>query len=143
MITLMKKNLLFLMVTLLSLSIQAQSLVIGNVKAQKSPVASNIQLPRNIKRALAANQYLCGYYNTDDLAQYGSGLGAYTSGVCKVATEFDTDIYKNYAGFKVVGMRVGLCYNITDFGVFISKLDNNNIVAYKEKKVGTGTAGWT
>ena len=138
----MKKKLLFVVASLLTLSIQAQSFVIGNVKAQKSTVASNIQSPKNIKRALAANQYLCGYYNSDDLAQYGSGMGRYTSGACKVATEFGTDIYNNYIGFKVVGMRVGLCYNITDFGVFISKIDNNNIVAYKEKNVGTGTAGW-
>lgn len=90
----------------------------------------------------SGSQYLCGYYNTDELAKYGSGMGYYTSGVCKAATEFGKDIYMNYTGFKVIGMRVGLCHSVSNFGVFISKVSNQSFVDFKQKSVGSGENGW-
>ena len=139
----MKKILLFAAACLLSLGASAQSIItLGNLKAERSTVAFSAPQNNVTRRALAENQYLCGYYNTDDLAEYGSGMGTYTSGVCKAATEFGEEIYKGYAGFKVVGMRVGLCAAVSDFGVFVSKVSGDNIESFKEKNVGNGTIGW-
>ena len=142
----MKKILFLAVACMLSISIQAQQFVVKaneGIAAKKSAVAASIQ-QQSVKshRALAENQYLVGLYNTDDLAQYGSGMGSYTSGVCKAATELDPELYKNYAGFKVVGMRVGLCANTTNFGVFVSKVSGNSIVDFKSKSVGNGETGW-
>lgn len=140
----MKKILLFAAACLLSLGITAQTITtLGSIKAERSTAA--FQAPEMISshRALAENQYLCGYYTTDELSNNSYGMGYYTSGVCKAATDFGQDIYGSYTGFKVVGMRVGLCYQVTDFGVFISKVNNSgNITDFKEKSVGTGDAGW-
>ncbi len=117
----MKKILLSMIVCLLTLGIQAQ----------------NTNAP-----ALSDNQFLCGYYLTDDLAQYGSGLGSYTSGVCKAATLFDNAITQNYDGFKVVGIRVGLCAAVSDFGIYVGKITNSSIQDFRNKSVGTGNKGW-
>lgn len=137
------RKLLFLAAYMLSMGASAQFLNLsGSMKANHSSVKFQQENVVSSHRALAANQYLCGYYNTDDLATYGSGLGSYTTGVCKAATDFTEDIYKNFAGFKVVGMRVGLCESVSDFGVFISKVSGNSIVDYKSKDVGTGNTGW-
>lgn len=138
----MKKFVIFAAACLLSLSINAQSFkTIGQQKAERSTVA--FQAPENMssRRALAENQFLCGYYTTDDLAEYGLGVTSLNE-VCKAATEFGPQIHGGYAGFKVVGMRVGLCYAVSDFGVFISKVGENSYIDFKEKAVGTGTAGW-
>lgn len=90
----------------------------------------------------AGDQYLCGQYTTDDLAEYGSGLGSATKGVCKVATVFDSEVTASFDGFKVVGMRVGLIEDITNFGVFVDKLKNGSIISFKSKEVGSATKGW-
>ena len=140
----MKKLLFLAIASMLSLSIHAQQSVIRTAKGiavQKSATAVH-QERLTSRRALAENQYLCGLYNTDDLAEYGSGMGSYTSGVCKAATEFGPEVYKDYAGFKVVGMRVGLCADTPDFAVFISKEEKGGIVEFKNKSVGTGLKGW-
>ncbi len=138
----MKKFLLFAAACLLSLGITAQTITtLGSIKAERSTAA--FQAPEMISshRALAENQYLCGYYTTDDLAQYGLGVTSLNE-VCKAANIFSSDIFGGFVGFKVVGMRVGLCYGVSDFGVFISKIENSSIVEFKSKTVGTGTAGW-
>lgn len=138
----MKKILLLATACMLSLGINAQSIkTIGQQKFDRSKVAFQAPKETVSRRALAENQFLCGYYTTDDLAEYGLGVTSLNE-VCKAATEFGPQIHGGFAGFKVVGMRVGLCYGVSDFGVFISKVENNSIIDFKEKAVGTGTAGW-
>ncbi|MCR5535365.1 MAG: Omp28-related outer membrane protein [Bacteroidaceae bacterium] len=142
----MKKVLFLAVACMLSIGIHAQQFVVKaneGIAAQKSAKAANFQ-QQSVKshRALAENQYYLGLYNTDDLAEYGSGMGSYASGECKAATEFGPEYYHNFAGFKVIGMRVGLCANTSNFGVFISKISNNSIVDFKSKSVGTGVTGW-
>mgnify|MGYP002624936869 CR=1 FL=1 len=138
----MKNFLLFTATCLLSLSAGAQPIKVNTFEeVKRSTVPFLMQENAGSRRALAANQYLCGYYNTDDLAQYGLGVTSLNE-VCKVANEFDPDIYGAFAGFTVVGMRVGLCADISDFGVFISKIENDNFVDFKEKSVGAGKKGW-
>lgn len=144
----MKRFLLFAATCLLTLGVNAQALVMKQsadnvLKTGKSKTAFVMNEVRKAPRkALAANQYYCGLYTTDEIAEYGSGMGSYTSGVCKAATIFTEDVYKNFAGFKVVGMRVALCCDITDFGVFVSKEEGGNIVEFLSKQVGTASAGW-
>ena len=74
----MKKLLFLAIASMLSLSIHAQQSVIRTaqgIAVQKSAKAVH-QERLTSRRALAENQYLCGLYNTDDLAEYGSGMGA-------------------------------------------------------------------
>lgn len=138
----MKNFLLVTATCLLSLCAGAQPLKVNTFEEVKRSTAPfHVQENTVSHRALAANQYFCGYYTTDDLAQYGLGVTSINE-VCKVANEFGPDIYGAFAGFKVVGMRVGLCADVSDFGVFISKIENDNIVDFKEKTVGTGKSGW-
>ncbi len=89
-----------------------------------------------------AGQYLCGLYTTDDLAEYGSGMGSYTKGACKVATPFDSQVTASFDGFKVIGMRVGLVEKITGFGVFVDKIVDGNISSFVSKEVGSASKGW-
>lgn len=145
----MKKTLLFLAFCLLSASMIAQTIDFikpanNQLKAQMSNNPSFVQNnDRSYIKALNEGQYLCGLYGTDDLAENGSGLCNYTSGVCKAATIFDKAITENYNEFKVVGMRVGLCCNITDFDVFVNKITSSgSISTFKSKQVGKGLQGW-
>ncbi len=138
----MKKFLFITATCLLSLSMGAQPLKVNTFEeVRRSSTPFLVQESTGSHRALADNQYLCGYYDTDDLAQYGLGVTSLNE-VCKAANEFGPDIYGAFAGFKVVGMRVGLCANVSDFGVFICKNENNSIVDFKEKSVGVGYSGW-
>lgn len=144
----MKRILLLAATCLLTLGINAQALVMKQsadnaLKAGKSRTAFVMDGIRKAPRkALASNQYYCGLYTSDDIAEYGVGMGAHTSGVCKAGTFFTEDIYKSFIGFKVVGMRVAVCCDITDFGVFVSKSDEENTVELFSKEVGTATKGW-
>ena len=144
----MKRILLFIATCLLTLGIHAQPLVMKQtddnaLKAGKSRTVFVMNSPKKAPRkALASNQYYCGLYTTDDIAEYGVGMGAYVSGVCKAGTFFNEDIYKNFIGFKVVGMRVAVCCDITDFGVFVSKIEGESIVDFFSKEVGTASKGW-
>ena len=142
----MKKRLFLAVACMLTLGIHAHKLITetsDGITVQKSEKAAHYQKHSTTShRTLAENQYFCGYYTSDALAQYGSGMGSYTSGVCKAATEFTPDIYKNFEGFKVIGMRVGLCANISDFDVFISKVKSSTIEEFKSHTVGNGLTGW-
>ena len=144
----MKKILLFLTACLLSTGIHAQQLFTRQTNGSlplihsTQRIAAIPQQSLSARRALADNQYYCGYYNTDDLSQYGYGLGAYTSGLCKAATEMGSDIYGNYIGFKVVGMRIGLLANVTDLSGFIGIADNNTITEFKTTSTIDGITGW-
>ena len=145
----MKKTLLFLAFCLMSASMMAQAIDVvkpatNQLKAQMSNMPSLLQNNgKSYIKALDEGQYLCGLYNTDDLAEYGSGLCNYTSGACKAATIFDETITKNFNEFKVVGMRVGLCSDITDFDVFVSKISSTgNVEDFKSQQVGKGLHGW-
>lgn len=143
----MKKVLLFAVACLLTLGVSAQALVSTNsdaVKAMKSPKAAG-QVSSVIKapsKALGDNQYYCGFYNTDEIAQYGSGMGAYYAGASKAAQIFGSTIYGDFVGFKVVGMRVALCCDVQNFGVFVSTVSGNSFVEKVSKTVGQGVAGW-
>ena len=144
----MKRILLLAATCLLTLGINAQALVVKQsadnaLKAGKSRTAFVMDGIRKAPRkALASNQYYCGLYTSDDIAEYGVGMGAHTSGVCKAGTFFTEDIYKSFIGFKVVGMRVAVCCDITDFGVFVSKSDEENTVELFSKEVDTASQGW-
>ena len=144
----MKRILLLAATCLLTLGINAQALVMkqsvdNDLKAGKSRTAFVMNGIRKAPRkALASNQFYCGLYTSDEIAEYGLGMGTYTSGVCKAGTFFTKSIYQSFIGFKVVGMRVAVCCDITDFGVFVSKIEGESIVDFFSKEVGTASKGW-
>lgn len=145
----MKKSLLFTVVWLMSLGVFAQPFVLRNVlQKNQNAVPEVMNSPKVLKapqHALPSGQYYCGLYTTDEYDQYGYGLGSTLSGVCKVGTLFASDIYQGFLNFKVVGMRVALCCNVTQFSVYISKTQNGNIsnaTTVVEKSVGSGKTGW-
>lgn len=145
----MRKILLLAATCLLTLSTNAQKVTTlstsNSLSFEKAPrsTAQVANSPSKAPRkALGANQYLCGFTLTDDLAQYGSGVASLASGVCQVGNIFTSDVYKSFSGFKVVGMRVGLCYDITDFSVVINKISSSGITPFVTKTVGNGQKGW-
>ncbi|MBR4924731.1 MAG: Omp28-related outer membrane protein [Prevotella sp.] len=143
----MKKVFLFAAACLLTLGVSAQVLVSTNsdaVKAMKSPKAAGqmSSVKKAPSKALGDNQYYCGFYTTDEIAQYGSGMGNYYSGASKAAQIFGSDTYGDFTGFKVVGMRVALWCDVQDFGVFVSTVSGNSFVEKVSKTVGQGAAGW-
>ena len=147
----MKRILFFVATCLLTLSISAQSFVSGQLSSYsrirtQRPHTAVTNTPKKIAlapdKALGANQYYCGLYTTDEIAQYGYGYGYYTTGILKAATEFSSSILSNYIGFKVVGMRVGVSEAVEDFGLYIGKIQGGNITDYFSKTVGKGNKGW-
>ncbi len=139
----MKKFLLTMVAGLLALNMQAQMIQRTHIVADKAPVALSMENTGARASELASNQFLCGLYTSDDLAEYGSGLGRYTSGACKAVTPFEPELLKSFEGFKVVGMRIGLCAAVTsDFGLYIGKLGTASIEDFRTKAVGTGSKGW-
>ena len=88
------------------------------------------------------SQYYCGLYTTDELSEDSYGMGNYCTGVCKAATFFGPKVYSDFIGFKVVGMRVGLKEDVTDFSVFTSLTKGNSIVDFISQDAKTGEAGW-
>ena len=144
----MKKSLLFTVVWLMSLGVFAQPFVLRNVlQKNQNAVPEVMNSPKVLKapqHALSSGQYYCGLYTTDEYEEIGSGLVS-ISGVCKVGTLFASDIYQGFLNFKVVGMRVALCCNVTQFSVYISKTQNGSVLnatTVVEKSVGSGKTGW-
>ncbi|MBR5688724.1 MAG: Omp28-related outer membrane protein [Prevotella sp.] len=88
------------------------------------------------------SQYYCGLYTTDELSEDSYGMGRYCTGVCKAATVFDYNVYNSFIGFKVVGMRVGLKEDVTDFSVFTSLTKGSSIVDFISQDAKTGEEGW-
>lgn len=142
----MKKVLLLAAACLLTLGVSAQSLVkpwsdaAGAIKSSRVSAKANGAVNKAPSKALEANQYYCGLYTSDEIAEYGSGM-AY-AGISRTATIFGSDVYGSYVGFKVVGMRVALCADVTDFGVFVATSSTSSIDDKLVKTIGKGSQGW-
>ncbi len=126
----MKKTLLSLFAFALTMGVNAQVVSSFDGAVQRSSSATQTQSTFKSapnKATLADNQRIIGHYFTDELAEYGAGLAAYTSGSCKAAIELTANDLKDYAGMKVVGIRFGLCYAIGDSRVFMATVADKKV----------------
>lgn len=142
----MRKTLLSLVALALSLSMNAQTVRPFSGQVEKSNVATQQRvITLSPKKAdLASNQRLVGYYTTDELAEYGLGLGNYGKNEnCKAAIDLTPEMLQAYDGMKVVAIRFGLCYKMNKSRVFISPINNNGIGAdVVSKDVASPVKGW-
>lgn len=142
----MRKTLLSLAALALSLSMNAQTVRPFSGQVEKSNVATQQRvITLSPKKAdLASNQRLVGYYTTDELAEYGLGLGNYGKNEnCKAAIDLTPEMLQAYDGMKVVAIRFGLCYKMNKSRVFISPINNNGIGAdVVSKDVASPVKGW-
>lgn len=145
----MKKNLLFLIALLLSSTFavaQVALLEINGAKLQRShfDMTSNAtKVMKSPKLALAANQRYVGAYVSDELSQNGLGLGRYTSGLCKAATDLQKEILSPYVGMKIVGIRFGLCAANGSSRVFMATNSDKGIGSdVISQNITTTQKGW-
>ena len=142
----MRKTLLSLAALALSLSMNAQTVRPFSGQVEKSNVATQQRvITLSPKKAdLASNQRLVGYYTTDELAEYGLGLGNYGKNEnCKAAIDLTPEMLQAYDGMKVVAIRFGLCYKMNKSRVFISPVNNKVIGAdVVSKDVASPVKGW-
>lgn len=145
----MKKMLLSLAAFVLSLGMNAQSMmpqkvtqnIAGNMPAEMRSVQSNAKSAAPAR--LEANQRLAGYYTTDDLGESGVGF-LVAPGNNKAAIFVSPDILENWVGYKIVGMRFGLCYAVGASRIFLTAVDENGGIGadLAEKAVSTTVVGW-
>lgn len=147
--TKMKKMLLILAAFVLSLGMNAQSTVSPKVtQGIASSMPTEMRSVKNNHKPAAparleTNQRLVGYYTTDDLGEKGVGFLA-APGNNKAAIFISPDILENWVGYKIVGMRFGLCYAVGASRIFLAPLDEDGKIGadLAEKAVSTTVAGW-
>lgn len=143
----MKKILLIAAVACAALSANAQAL--QTMKPEMSLVKAN-RFTTSIAKApaqkvdLKENQVLVGLYNTDDIDQYGLGLGGDIS--LMIASEFTNDHFAGMNDLKIDAVRFGLTEAATVTSVSVYAVDaagNMNPLAENQPVAGNkGVAGW-
>lgn len=143
----MKKTLLSLVAFALSMSINAQTISPFKGNLEKNSVATGQRIitlsPK--KADLASNQRLVGYYSTDELAEYGTGVPNYgTNANCKAAIDLPSELLQSYDGMKVVAIRFGLCYQLEKSRVFISPINSEGYIEADavSKNLTSTVKGW-
>lgn len=153
----MKRILLPLAALLLSMSVNAQTVVVksfdGDKAALKNEAASLKSLPGEtvkVKKApakvLADNQRYVGNDIDETVPASGSGLGLgyYTTGNVKMGSLISSDVLSSYAGMRVVGMRFALVTGVGSSTVEVSELLSTGTFsdALLSATVESTTAGW-
>lgn len=126
----MRKTLLSLFALVLTLGASAQKATPFSGHLDRSLEAAQQRVvtlaPKKVD--LQDNQRLVGYYTTDELAQYGSGLASFgANDNCKAAIDLTPDMLEPYDGMKVVAIRFGLCYKLDKSRVFITPITNQGL----------------
>lgn len=126
----MRKTLLSLFALVLTLGASAQKATPFSGHLDRSLEAAQQRVvtlaPKKVD--LQDNQRLVGYYTTDELAQYGSGLVSFgANDNCKAAIDLTPDMLEPYDGMKVVAIRFGLCYALDKSRVFITPITNQGL----------------
>lgn len=93
---------------------------------------------------IAENQRWLGYYNSDNWAGEGLGMGVPSyPGDNQVAIYLTKDILKSYVGMKIVGMRFAICEEIGSTTAFFKKVENDAPGAdLRTKELSTTALGW-
>lgn len=141
----MKKTLLSLFAFALSLGMSAQSIlpINGSVMRNENATANAVVKAAPQKVDLSENQRYVGFYTTDELAEYGSGIPNLTSGSCKAGAIFSSDILDLYQGKKIVGVRFGLAEPISSTTVAVYPVLGDRIGQVQLSKDVVSTAkGW-
>lgn len=142
----MKKFLLTIASVLLAsmasaqVSVQHQNLdvVVSNPSASQQS-----QAVKKVAK-IAENQRWLGYYNSDNWAGEGLGMGVPSyPGDNQVAIYLTKDILKSYVGMKIVGMRFAICEEIGSTTAFFKKVENDAPGAdLRTKELSTTALGW-
>ena len=142
----MKKFLLTIASVLLAsmasaqVSVQHQNLdvVVSNPSASQQS-----QAVKKVAK-VAENQRWLGYYNSDNWAGEGQGMGVPSyPGDNQVGIYLTKDILKSYVGMKIVGMRFAICEEIGSTTAFFKKIENDAPGAdLRTKELSTTALGW-
>ena len=142
----MKKFLLTIASVLLAsmasaqVSVQHQNLdvVVSNPSASQQS-----QAVKKVAK-VAENQRWLGYYNSDNWAGEGQGMGVPSyPGDNQVGIYLTKDILKSYVGMKIVGMRFAICEEIGSTTAFFKKIENDAPGAdLRTKELSTTVLGW-
>ena len=142
----MKKFLLTIASVLLAsmasaqVSVQHQNLdvVVSNPSASQQS-----QAVKKVAK-IAENQRWLGYYNSDNWAGEGQGMGVPSyPGDNQVGIYLTKDILKSYVGMKIVGMRFAICEEIGSTTAFFKKIENDAPGAdLRTKELSTTALGW-
>ena len=142
----MKKFLLTIASVLLAsmasaqVSVQHQNLdvVVSNPSASQQS-----QAVKKVAK-VANNQRWLGYYNSDNWAGEGQGMGVPSyPGDNQVGIYLTKDILKSYVGMKIVGMRFAICEEIGSTTAFFKKIENDAPGAdLRTKELSTTVLGW-
>lgn len=142
----MKKFLLTIASVLLAsmasaqVSVQHQNLdvVVSNPSASQQS-----QAVKKVAK-IAENQRWLGYYNSDNWAGEGKGMGVPSyPGDNQVGIYLTKDILKSYVGMKIVGMRFAICEEIGSTTAFFKKVENDAPGAdLRTQELSTTALGW-
>ena len=142
----MKKFLLTIASVLLAsmasaqVSVQHQNLdvVVSNPSASQQS-----QAVKKVAK-VANNQRWLGYYNSDNWAGEGQGMGVPSyPGDNQVGIYLTKDILKSYVGMKIVGMRFAICEEIGSTTAFFKKVENDAPGAdLRTQELSTTALGW-
>lgn len=142
----MKKFLLTIASVLLAsmasaqVSVQHQNLdvVVSNPSASQQS-----QAVKKVAK-IADNQRWLGYYNSDNWAGEGKGMGVPSyPGDNQVGIYLTKDILKSYVGMKIVGMRFAICEEIGSTTAFFKKVENDAPGAdLRTQELSTTALGW-
>ena len=142
----MKKFLLTIASVLLAsmasaqVSVQHQNLdvVVSNPSASQQS-----QAVKKVAK-VAENQRWLGYYNSDNWAGEGQGMGVPSyPGDNQVGIYLTKDILKSYVGMKIVGMRFAICEEIGSTTAFFKKIENDAPGAdLRTQELSTTVLGW-
>ena len=98
------------------------------------------------KVELEDNQLIFGPYTTDDVASadYGLGVGYYTTGTVRAAVMLPTHMFTSFDGGEVVKMRVGLAEAAAISRVFIAPIINGEVQDdILSQTVSANKSGWS
>lgn len=142
----MKKFLLTIASVLLAsmasaqVSVQHQNL---DVVVSNSSASQQSQAVKKVAK-VANNQRWLGYYNSDNWAGEGKGMGVPSyPGDNQVGIYLTKDILKSYVGMKIVGMRFAICEEIGSTTAFFKKIENDAPGAdLRTQELSTTALGW-
>lgn len=144
----MKRFLLSIVAFALALTASAQV----NVQQQQkyrgiecNPIVEqHSQAVSKTQKKIATNQRWLGNYSSDELEEAHSGLGLSSCpGKNKVAVNLTESMLEPYVGMKIVGIRFGLCEDIGQSAVFLSRLEGDIPgQVLSSKIVQSGNIGW-
>lgn len=114
----------------------------GNTRGMLPKISGVKRISGQRRISLQANQRILGYYDTDDLAEYGLGIYSYP-GQNKAGVLLGPSLLSKYAGAKVVGIRFGLCYTVGSSRVFVAPVTSSGIGSdVVSQSVSSTSAGW-